>query len=104
MCPGAAQVQVLDRGAVVRVPGHRPPGKELVDGQVTMHDVASHQSVFLLHLERTDHLAMLDRRLESRGEARVPVDHACSVPLELLPVRIVRRARRYVVPEGSYQV
>src|SRR5205823_10382305 len=60
MRAGTAHIEPLDRRAVVGVAGDRPPAEQLIECQVTVHDVAANQPVLLLHVERPNHLAMLD--------------------------------------------
>src|SRR4029077_5831751 len=42
---GTAQVEIPDGRAVIRVARNRTPGKELVKGEVAVHDVAADQAI-----------------------------------------------------------
>src|SRR2546423_1734348 len=100
----AAEIEILDRRPVIRVAGHGPPAEELIEREVAMHDVAADQSVLLLHVMRAEHLAMLDGALQVAGEARIAVDDAIGIGLELVAMWFVRPARRDVLREAAHQV
>src|SRR5256885_13073202 len=74
-----AEIEILDRRPVVGIAGHGPPGEELVEREVAVHDVATHQAVLLLHVVGAKHLALLDGALEVPREARIGIYRPVSI-------------------------
>ena len=60
---------------------------KLLQREFTVEDVAADQAVLLLHLVRTDDVAVRDRRLEVRRHLVVEVDQPVGVGVEFLGVR-----------------
>ena len=61
MRPRAAQVEAVDRRAVVAVAAHRPQREELIGRHLAVQRVTARESERALELERREHLAVQDR-------------------------------------------
>src|SRR5256885_15210325 len=104
MSAGATHEEILDRRPVIGIAGNRPPRKELVQRQVAVHDVAAHESVFLLHVIRPEDLSVLDRTRQVVRETFVAGDHSVGVRLQLVAMRCLRPACRDVLREAAHDV
>src|SRR3546814_1188996 len=69
MAGGAAEVESLDRRAIVGVAGHRAVEEHLVEGQLTLEDVAFGEADLELDVPRRPHLLVQAEIAEVRAVA-----------------------------------
>src|SRR3954453_5789345 len=91
MGPGAAQVESLDRAAVVRMAEERPRRPELVESEGAVEDVAADEAEVALQVGGREGAVAEDARAESWGvrfdDIEDPID---SLALAHIPVRLGR--------------
>ena len=80
----ARLVQAVDRRPEVGVTGRGSHVEELIGGELAVKDVAADQPVFVLHLERPDHLTVKDRIGEAGRHGVDACDHPVGVGVELV--------------------
>ena len=106
----SAEEQILDRRPVARPAEQRARDEQLIERQLAVEDVAAGQAVRALEVERRDHLARDDRRVEAR---RVLRDRARRRGAEAIALgvpgacragdtaRTARTRRRRAAPAGA---
>src|SRR6266851_1902698 len=102
----AAHVKILDRCAILRPACDRPQEEELLEGKLTLEDVALTQSPFAFEIERRDHLLFNNDVLDVGRVLGDGIDHGVAegflliVPVQARPQlvgSVLHKARHHML-------